>query len=197
MSNVEKNANSVEGGSCTQVPKRVELAARIFREHGNLIHDIICSNLPRGADADDIFQDFFLSLISHPVPDRVQNIKAYLYQAIKNDIADAARRIKNYHAAVRKYAECQKDRMTSKRPNHVVAQSQEVTKLVQIIEHKLRQREFEAITERFIHDHSIDEAAKRMHISKKTYSQYLWIGLRKMRNIFRTFRATNFNHSSK
>jgi RNA polymerase sigma-70 factor (ECF subfamily) len=195
MSDVEKIDDSVEEKSCLQVPKRLELATRIFREHGDLIYNTIRSNLPREADPDDIFQDFFLSLVSHPVPDTVQNIKAYLYQAIKNDIADAARRTQNYRTTIRKYVECQKDRMTSMRPNHVVAQSQEVRKLTQIIERKLPPREIEAITERFIHDHSIDEAAKRMHINKKTYSQYLWLGLKKIRIILRTSGATNFNNS--
>ncbi len=195
MSNIENIASSVEGESKSQVLKKVELAAKIFREHGDLIRNIIHSNLPKDADADDIFQDFFLSLVSKPVPYTVQNIKAYLYRAIKNDLADATRRTKSYRNTVQKYAECQKDRTTTKRPNHVVAQFQEVQKLFQIIERKLPPREFQAINERFAHDHSIDVAARRMHISEKTYSQYLWLGLKKMRSILASG-AMNFSNSN-
>ncbi len=193
MSNVKKLTNRVECEPSPQVSKRVELAAQIFREHGDLIHNIIRSNLHKKADTDvdDIFQDFFLSLVSKPVPDKVKNIKAYLYRAIKNDIADASRRTKCYRARVQKYSECQKNRTMGKRPNNMVAQSRDVRKLFQIIEHKLPQREFKAITERFIHDHSIDEAARRMRISGKTYSQYLWLGLKKIRSVFRTSDMTN------
>ncbi len=196
MSSIAKSANSIEGERNWQVLKRVELAARIFREHGDLIRDIIRFNVPKEADADDIFQDFFLSLVSRPVPDTVQNIKAYLYRAIKNDITDASRRTKNYKSTVQRYAQCHKYRTMRKRPNNIVAQSEKVQKIFQIIEHKLPPREFQAITERFVHDHSINEAARRMHIGEKTYSRYLWLGLRKIRSILINSGMMNFGNSN-
>lgn len=148
MSNIAKSTNGIEGERNLQVPKRVELAARIFREHGDLIRDIIRFNVPKDVDAEDIFQDFFLSLVFRPIPDTVQNIKVYLYRAIKNDITDASRRIKNYKARVQRYTRYQKYRTMSKRPNHVVAQSQELLKLFHIVEYKLPPPEFQAITDR-------------------------------------------------
>ncbi len=181
----------------SQVQKRVERATRIFKEHGDLIRTIIRSNLPEGVDSDDIFQDFFLSLISNPVPDIEQNIKAYLYRAIKNDIADAARRTKSYRRRIQRYAEHHRYGITSKAPNAIVAKSQQVRKVFQIGKHKLAPREFQAIIERFANDLSTDEAARRMRVSKKTYSQYLWSGLMKIRGFLKTSNATNLGNFNK
>lgn len=196
MSKLEKNTSGMGHEPNSQVQKRVERAARIFKEYGDLIRAIIRSNLPEGADANDIFQDFFLSLISNPVSDTEQNIEAYLYRAIKNDIADAARRTKSYRRRIQRYAERHRYGITSEAPNAIVAKSQEVLKMFQIGKHKLAPREFQAIIERFANDLSTDEAARKMCVSKKTYSQYLWTGLKKIRTFLDTYDKVdlgNFN----
>jgi RNA polymerase sigma factor (sigma-70 family) len=194
MSKVEKNTSGMGHEPNSQVQKRVERTARIFKEHGDLIRAIIRSNLPEEADANDIFQDFFLSLISKPVPDTEQNVEAYLYRAIKNDIVDAARRTKSYRHRLQRYAECHRYETMSKAPNDIMAQSQQVRKMFQIGKHKLAPREFKAIIERFAHDLSIDEAARRMRVSKKTYSQYLWAGLKKIRGFLKTSDTMNLGN---
>lgn len=194
MSKLEKNTSGMGHEPNSQVQKRVERAARIFKEHGDLIRTIIRSNLPEGADADDISQDFFLSLISNSVPDTEQNIEAYLYRAIKNDIVDAARRTKSYRRRIQRYAERHRYGITSKAPNAIVAKSQQVRKMFQISKHKLAPREFQAIIERFANDLSTDEAARRMRVSKKTYSQYLWTGLKKIRTFLETSDKVNLGN---
>ena len=59
------------------VPNNVDPAMKIFEEHGNFIHSVIRFNVNNEAEAEDLFQDFFLSLISKPIPDS------------KNDNADS------------------------------------------------------------------------------------------------------------
>jgi hypothetical protein len=52
----------------SQIKKRVGLAAKIAREHEDLMRAVISLRLPadidEGIDPDDILQDFFSSLIS-------------------------------------------------------------------------------------------------------------------------------------
>ncbi|MHC4792547.1 MAG: RNA polymerase sigma factor, partial [Planctomycetota bacterium] len=68
------------------VPSNVNHAAKIFSEYGDFIRGVIRYQVGNDAQADDLFQDFFLSLVSRPVPADIQNIKKYLYRAITNDI---------------------------------------------------------------------------------------------------------------
>ena len=73
----------------------LDLTSKVFAEHGDFIHVVIRSQVKNEAQADDIFQDFFLSLVYNPVPKGVKNMKSYLYRAIINDVVDAVRRVKH------------------------------------------------------------------------------------------------------
>jgi RNA polymerase sigma factor (sigma-70 family) len=181
MSNIEKDSNRRNEAN-RQIQKRVEHASRIFEEHRALILATIRYSLTDGANAEDIFQDFFLSLVHKPVSDGEQNVKAYLRQAIKNDITDAARRADSYRARVTRYAEDHDSNTVSKDPLDIVALAEEVGITFRLIKEQVWPREAEAITERFGYDHSTDEAARRMGVDKRTYSRYLWAGLKKMRD---------------
>jgi DNA-directed RNA polymerase specialized sigma24 family protein len=66
----------------------VGTAAEVIAEYRDFIYMVICSQVNNKACAEDIFQDFFLSLVSKPIPHDVKNIKSYLYRAISNDIVD-------------------------------------------------------------------------------------------------------------
>ena len=52
----------------------VALAAKVFDEHGDHIRRIIYWYIQDEALADDLFQDFFLTLVDKPVPMNVENI---------------------------------------------------------------------------------------------------------------------------
>ena len=43
---------------------RVSIAAKVFGEYGDFIHAVIRCKVRNEAQADDLFQDFFLSLVS-------------------------------------------------------------------------------------------------------------------------------------
>ncbi len=81
----------------TKTTQNMKLASEIFEEHANLLRAVIAFNVNDKSSIDDIFQDFFLSLVRRPIPRRVQNIKAYLNRAVKNDVLDAAYQRKSYH----------------------------------------------------------------------------------------------------
>ncbi len=83
----------------------VEAASSIFAEYGSFIHTVIRCQVKNEAQADGIFQDFFLSIVCKPIPGGVNNIKSYLYRAITNDIIEATRRVEKYRVYRLKYAD--------------------------------------------------------------------------------------------
>ena len=84
--------------------ENVRIAAKIFAEYGDFIYNVILSKLKNKTEVDDLYQDFFLALVSKPVPPGIQNIKSYLYKAISNDIVDAYRRTQRYQELLNSFA---------------------------------------------------------------------------------------------
>ena len=78
----------------------VDVAAKVFAEHGDFIRAIIRYQISNDTQADDLFQDFFLSLVYRPLPTGVQNIKSYLYRAVTNDVVDAVRRVEKHQIQI-------------------------------------------------------------------------------------------------
>ena len=83
--------------------ENVDKAYKVFAEHGNFIRAVIRSQVKNEAQAEDIFQDFFLALVAKPIPPDVKDLKSYLYKAINNDIVDAVRRMESYRSFAYKY----------------------------------------------------------------------------------------------
>ena len=73
--------------------KNVGVAAEIVSEYSDFIYMVIYSQVKNKSRVDDIFQDFFISLVSKPIPHNVKNIKSYLYKAVSNDIVDTQRQM--------------------------------------------------------------------------------------------------------
>ena len=166
-----------------KIQKRVKVAGAIFDEYGDRILAIIRFKVSNRSEADDIFQDFFLSLVHKPVPEGIQNIEGYLYRAIINDIIDMGRRTKSYRSQLDRYAKYRKYSAKYEDPHNIMIQAEEVQKMFQLIERQLPPREAEAVIERYCHDCSIDNASKRMYVGKKTFSRYLCMGLKKIRQL--------------
>jgi RNA polymerase sigma factor (sigma-70 family) len=54
-------------------------------------------------NAEDILQNFFLSLILKPLPPETKDIRSYLYRSLINDIKDFNRREKTHRQKIRNY----------------------------------------------------------------------------------------------
>ena len=74
----------------------VNAAAKLFTKHGSYIRTVIRYHVKDENQEDDLFQEFFLSLIVNPLPAGVRNIKPFLYRTITNRIIDATRQVENY-----------------------------------------------------------------------------------------------------
>jgi RNA polymerase sigma factor (sigma-70 family) len=161
--------------------KRVKRAAEIFDRFGDLICATIAVNVGDDSEADDIFQDLFLSLVRHPVPSDLQRIDAYLYRLIVNDIIDADRRTKNYQARIRRYSEliyrpaAQEDVAS----DEAAIQLEEVQRMFELVIKLLQRHESKAVIASLVDCHR--HAARRMGVKKRTFYRYVSTGLKKIR----------------
>ena len=169
------------GGNRTEIRKRVGLAEEIFDRYGDEIRAIIHFNVKDKSKADDIFQEFFVSIVHKPIPTDIQDIRAYLYRAVTNDVIDVSRQIKNHQDRIQKYAECRKYFVISEDPQDTAIQVENTKKMLQLIESHLPKREAEVVVQRFGHGFSTTDTAEKMQVDKRIVSRYLSAALKKMR----------------
>ncbi|MHC4147940.1 MAG: RNA polymerase sigma factor [Planctomycetota bacterium] len=162
----------------------VERAAKIFEEHAVFIRAVIRTQVKNPSQADDLFQDLFLSLVSKPVPDEIRNIKSYLYKAIINDIIDASRRVQKYQSRVQKYAHALNYTINKNRPQNAFIETEEAKKMFKLIEGLLPPSEARAIALRYKDNCDIKEVAKKMQVNNRSVSRYISVRLSKLRKVF-------------
>jgi len=164
--------------------KGVEGASCIFAEHEGFIRAVIRYHIKDEARADDLFQDFFLYLISKPVPPGVKNVKSYLYRMISNYIVEAIHRTEKYQARIQRYAERLQYATSQHKPENSLISAEETTKMFELIERRLQPRHAEAITLRYRNNYEIKQVAKKMRVSCESVSRYVSVGLSKIRRFF-------------
>lgn len=168
----------------------VNIAAKIFAEHSDFIYAILCYKVRDKAQADDLYQDFFLSLVAKPVPAGIKDIRSYLYRAITNDIIDATRRVDRYQARMRKYAEVFNYVTNNNTPEKTLI-AEEDDEIFKLIGRCLPSSEARAITLRFKNNRDITEVAAKMSVDKRSVSRYISVGLKKIRHFLRTRKNGN------
>ena len=169
---------SINKESDTQ--SNVGLAEKIFEEHGDFIHSIIRFNVNNKVEAEDVFQDFFLSLISKPIPEEVQNLRGFLYRVVSDNVKDALRRTNRYQARIRRYAE-RHGHIIENCPEDTVIDVEETEKMFELIQRSLPPNEARAITLRYGNNDDIVEVAEKMGIKPRSVSRYVSAGLKKLR----------------
>lgn len=156
-------------------------AVAVFTEYGDFIRAVIRYHVRNEAQADDLFQDFFLSLVSKPPPVDTQNMKSYLYRVICNDVVDAARRVKKYQARMERYAERLKYSTIEDGIENTLIRTEETDKILRLIERRLRRSRAQAIILRYRNHYKIKEIAEKMNVNSRTARRYISVGLRKIR----------------
>ncbi|MHC4207509.1 MAG: RNA polymerase sigma factor [Planctomycetota bacterium] len=175
-----KKSTISSGKNRKNIQKKVRLAAEIFDRYGDEIRAIIHFNVKDKSKADDIFQDFFVSIVRKPIPPDIEDIKAYLYRAVTNDVIDVSRQKKCHQDHIKKYAECCKHFIIED-PENIAIQMESTKKMFQLIETRLPKREAEAVLQRYGQGFSTTDTAKKMHTDKRIVSRYLSLALKKMR----------------
>jgi RNA polymerase sigma factor (sigma-70 family) len=179
MSNVDNSIPSDKNG--TEVHKRVGLATEAFVKYGDEIFAVIRFNVDDLSTANDIFQDFFVSLVRKPIPPHIEDVRGYLYRAVTHDVIDNSRRTRNRRNSAQKYAHTRKYCLVQKDPGDVAIQVEEAKKMLRSIEKHLPRREATVLLWRRGHGLSTSDTAERMRLTKRTVSRYLSVAVRKVR----------------
>lgn len=139
--------------------------------------------------AEDLFQDFFLSLVSNPLSRDIQNIESYLYRAITNDIADTTRLTKKYQNCLYEYAERYNHPRSQKTPEKVIQEVEEKNRVFELVEKQLPRTEAQAV--RFQYRDGLDakEIAEKMSVKNKTIRGYVYDGLIRIRRLLKDIEA--------
>jgi len=177
----EERVLSADGRELDDVTSNVARAAEIFALHGDFIRATIRYRIGDEVLVDDLYQDFFLSLVARPIPTDVRNVKNYLYRAIINDSFDAVRRVEQYQDRIQRYAKRIENPINKDHPENALIETEETEKMFKAIERFLSHSESQAVTLRFKKDSSIEEVAKQMAVNKRSVSRYISAGLRKFR----------------
>ena len=159
----------------------VQRAAAIFFEHGDFIRAVIRHKIKDESIAEDLLHDFFLSLVSKPVPAGVQDVKGYIYRAIINDITDHVRHIGKYQAMTHRRADYNKIIVNHQPPENALMDKELADKMIELIKEWVTRKEFKAIASRYCDDLSIKETADRMDIANRSVVRYISTGLRKVK----------------
>ena len=157
----------------------VERATELFDEHGDFIRSIIRFHVGNEPEAEDLFQDLFLSMVARPIPEEVRNIKAFLYKLISDSIKDNFRRINRYKTRIRRYAECHLH-IVENHPATGLIDVEETIKMFDLIERHLPTKEAMAVTLRFRDNFDTGEVAEKMGVKTRSVSRYVSIGLKKI-----------------
>lgn len=166
-------------------------AVEIYRKHGAFIRRVIHFHIADKSQVDDIFQDFFLSLVINPLPADIKCVENYLYRAVRNCIANAVRQTSCYRAHVDRYARQTRPIRKEGHPEDPVINADEAQKMFNLIERRLSKREAVAITQRYMNDSDVHEAATIIGIDKRSVSRYVSSGLQKIHRVLTTSEGSN------
>lgn len=160
-------------------------ASEIFRDYGDEIYAMIRMGLRDENEADDVFQDLFLSITYRPVPPYVEDIKAYLYRAVMHDIVDNARRAKSRQNRTQQHADLHRynSRNDPKDPADILMQAEELERMFDVIEQQLPPSEADAVRYQYGLECDASEAADAMGVKRRTFSRYVCMGLKKVRDL--------------
>ena len=176
--------NSIsDGNNRTEVHKRVGLAAEVFGKYGDDILAVIRFNVDDQSKANDIFQDFFVSLVRKPIPPYIKDVKGYIYKAVTNDVIDFSRRIRKRQNNAQKYAYIYKHRLTQEDPQDMMVHAEETERMLRLIQNHLPKREARVFVKRCSDGLSTAATAKVLRLSKRTVSHYLSVATKKIRQI--------------
>lgn len=154
----------------------------IFTEHGSFIRTVISRNISCTWEGDDIYQNFFVSLVEKPLPKNHANIRGCIHKAILNDITDRHRKSVTYNKHLSWFQESLKNRKKyNDRPEIDLIAYEEAHKMLLAMEDKLGKNKTNAIRLRYIKSLPYRKIAKAMNIRDNSAQRYVSIGLRKFR----------------
>ena len=171
----------------------VDRATEIFDEYGEFIRSVIDFHVRDETLSDDLFQDLFLFLVSKPIPEEVQNVKAFLYKVICDAVKDTFRRIDRYQRRIYRYAEHRRGCVVGSHADRGLMDIEETQKMFDLIERRLPKNEAVALKLRYGDNCDTAEVAEKMGVKPRSASRYVCVGLKKIRQFFTANTGGNYD----
>ncbi len=160
----------------------IRRASELFAKYGSFIKAAIRFQTRNESEEDDLYQQFFISLVQRPVPPHTPDVRAYLYRAIANDIVSAARQRKRSQRHLKKLGE--ELRVSAHEPDSV-----DIPAELEGQEALLSSRETDALALHFGDNLTVSETASRMHVDEHTVRAYVAAALVRLRERIREMDA--------
>jgi RNA polymerase sigma factor (sigma-70 family) len=169
----------------TTSTRSVGEAQKIFEKHGGFIRKTIQFRLGNGPEAEDLFQDIFLFLVSKPLPEDIRNVPSFLYRVITARIVDKFRHETRVKNLVSRYSQDKEQtaEKTDKESSARLMMEEKTEKMFELVQKNLSRNEALAITLKYKHNLDISQAADKMGINPRSVSRYLSVGISKLRCI--------------
>jgi RNA polymerase sigma factor (sigma-70 family) len=159
----------------------VEYAAYIIEKYESFIRTVIHSQNTTQIPEEDLFQDFYLALISKPVPENVRDLKGYIYKAIIHHLADSCIRLHNYEKKIKKFRKFYDFKAPQIDPKSALLMKEETDNMFEYIKEVLPGQKYVAIELRYKDGYSLKEIADKMGIKYSSVKKYLSKGIKKVR----------------
>ena len=159
----------------------VECATRIIAEYGDFIRLIIHLHVNDKNLEEDIFQDFFLSLVANPISTSIESTKGYIYTAILHDVADYQRKQYRNVTCTKKYLKKMENCVNKIDPLDALIIDEEKKRMYKLIKEQSLGKEYDAIILRYRDGNNIQRVAEKMGLTNASVRKYLSKGLKRVR----------------
>ncbi len=164
-----------------QTDPAVAAATAVFTQYGDVIRAAIRFQAGNKLDHDDLYQEFYLSLIHRPLPADVRDIRSYLYRAVLNYVTSALRHRRNESQHFKKYVEETEISIYNEPAKDAFIEDEQRNVTVSRLAGQLQERLARAFVLRYRDDCSIFEIADKMGVNRRTVSRYLSESVDKLR----------------
>jgi len=178
---LDADESTSSGSNGTEIHRRVCSAAEIFTRYSNQIRAIIAFQIEDKSKADDVFQQFFISLVRKPIPANIEEVEKYLYRALANDVIDVCRQANHYRDSLQKYAELHRNETIEEDPQESLLQVEATKEMFQLLDRRLSKRQAAVAWQHYGKGLSKTDTAKKINLDKKTVVRYLSLARKKMR----------------
>jgi RNA polymerase sigma factor (sigma-70 family) len=154
--------------------------AKVFLDHKEFISKVISFRVHDEDEADDLFQDFFLTFIRRPLRRDIRDIRSYLYRMVTNHVIEPIARKERYRDRLREYAERTRHPARVKTPEESMLLADEVIKMFELIAKRLSRAQARAVRLRYRDGCTIKEIAQKMNVRIPAARGYISEGIRQL-----------------
>lgn len=180
---LDAGQTTLNGNNGAELHARVQAAAEIFDKYGNQIRAMILFHVKDQSRADDLFQDFFVSIVNNPIPAHIEDVETYIYSALTHDTIDVRRRTHNYLDGIQKYAESRKYDVTEDDPQSNIMSVEATEQMLRLLENRLSKREAAVLWHRCGNGLNTADTAKETNMDKRSVTRYLSVARKKFRKL--------------